>query len=166
VEPEEYLPRMPGYSDYSTNPGVGGGGEFDYPDVVNYNPGNNYSVDHMAADHSRNGYTSNPPGFSYRPEYAVHNDYSDYGGHMEYPGDYGMSNVDLAVDSRVAADTIRDYESVLNKSSQRLMNSDVSSSTLGITNPSLLGSQLSIYSGVPGGSRNSQATKNRNITQV
>ena len=35
-----------GYSEYSTNP-AGTRDEFDYPDVVNYNPGSNYSVDHL-----------------------------------------------------------------------------------------------------------------------
>ena len=89
--------------------------------------------------------TNGPPGFSYRPEYAIHNDYSDYGGiHSDYDtgpihNDYGMTAVGGELPPGVVAapgdsagsSGIRDYDSVLNKSSQRLMNSDVSSSTLG-----------------------------------
>ena len=48
------MTRIPGgYADYSGHPS--GGNEFDYPDVVNYHPGNNYSVQdvHMAGDRNR-----------------------------------------------------------------------------------------------------------------
>ena len=54
VQPEDYMTRIPGgYADYSGHPS--GGNEFDYPDVVNYHPGNNYSVQdvHMASDRNR-----------------------------------------------------------------------------------------------------------------
>ena len=50
VEPEDYMNRIPGYPEYSSHPaGSGNRDEFDYPDVVNYNPGSNYS-EHITND--------------------------------------------------------------------------------------------------------------------
>jgi len=145
--------------------------DLDPRDVINYDPSSQYDAGPGYAGSQSGGvYTGSQSGGYpanqydggyYREDLQNYNDqyYDQYNPRQRYSTtsvepEYPMYYHDPALNH--ALDSALDH--ALNKSSQRLVNSDLSSSTLGITNPSLLGSQMSLNS--------SQRNKNRNITQV
>jgi len=117
----------------------------DYPDVTLYDPSSNYGYYPEQGD-----YGDYYPGYEqhYQPSQRHSTSSEQIYDHNRY-GDYAPSY-----------NPEGHYNDHMNKSSSKLLvNSDISSSTLGIINPSLQGSQLSVNS-------ETRDPAMRNITQV